>query len=326
MTGPRERLPGLVVTRTADVDEALDAVTRVFLPHRIRMLQRTSGLDMQLNALELDTVTAGYLRYGPEIHMVTTETSHYHVNIPLCGATESRCGGRDAVVSTPERAAVFMPGAQADIRWGAGSAQLCLMLARHAMERDLERLLGRQLTRPLEFAVAMDLMTEQGAAWLSTLDLLEREATRPNGLVRFPLAAAHLESLIVDGLLLTHPHNYSDALVPHAVALHPRAVRRAVDLMQDRPEHPWSTAALAAAVAVSARTLQEGFARSFGIPPMAYLREIRLDRIHAELLAAEPGTLAVSIVAARWGFLHAGRFSAAYTRRFGCWPSETARR
>ena len=47
---------------------------------------------------------------------------------------------------------------------------------------------------------------------MHTLELVEREASRPNGLTRFPLAAAHLESLVIDGLLLAQSHNYSDAL------------------------------------------------------------------------------------------------------------------
>jgi AraC-like DNA-binding protein len=64
---------------------------------------------------------------------------------------------------------------------------------------------------------------------------------------------------------------------------------------------------------------------TFRNPPMAHLRAIRLDRIHAELSTGEPGSVNVGTVAARWGFVHGGRFAAAYRRRFGCTPSETAR-
>jgi AraC-like DNA-binding protein len=214
-----------------------------------------------------------------------------------------------------------MPGAPADIRWGAGSVQLCLMLARRTVERELEKLLGHALSCPLEFAVAMDLTTPGPASWRTALDLLEREADRPNGMLQFPVAAASLESTIIDGLLLAHVHNYSEELLGRSAMPRPRAVRLAVELLEERPEHPWTVAELAADVAVSARTLQEGFARAVGTPPMAYLRDIRLDRIRAELLAAELGTLSVGAVAARWGFLHAGRFAAAYKRRFGVSPS-----
>ncbi len=219
-----------------------------------------------------------------------------------------------------------MPGDPADILWGAGSAQLCMMLARDRVDRELESLLGRPLDRPLEFAVGMDLTTTAATAWMHSVELVERDAARRNGLIRFPLAAAHLESLVIDGLLLAQPHNYSDALATWAAPRRPRAVRQALELIQEQPDRPWSTATLAARVGVSARSLQEGFASTVGVPPMTHLRAIRLDRIHTELSTAEPGSVNVGTVAARWGFVHAGRFAAAYRRRFGCAPAETARR
>jgi len=325
VTELRERFPGRCVVRTVDLDEALGTVRDVFLPHRVEVLDRAAVLDMQLNALRLGSVTVGYLRYGPAIRMVTAEASNYHVNIPLSGSTSSRSGRREPVASTPRRPAVFMPGAPADIRWGAGSDQMCLMLERQAVDRELEKLLGHPLSRPLEFAVAMDVATAVAASWLAALDMLEREAERPDGMLCFPVAAAHVEGLVVHGLLLAQPHNYSDELRRGAVAPRPRAVRQAVELIEDRPEHAWTIAELAAAVAVSARTLQERFSQTLGTPPMTYLRDVRLDRIHAQLLGADPSEIAVGTVAARWGFLHPGRFAAAYKRRFGRSPSTTLR-
>ncbi len=52
---------------------------------------------------------------------------------------------------------------------------------------------------------------------MQTVELVEREASQPNGLTLFPLAAAHLEGLVIDGLLLAQPHNYSDALAAEPV-------------------------------------------------------------------------------------------------------------
>ncbi|MDQ3760277.1 MAG: hypothetical protein M3460_00815 [Actinomycetota bacterium] len=230
-----------------------------YLPHRLELLQRSSPLDMQLNAVRLGTVTAGYLRYGSDVRIVTAEVAHYHVNIPLNGGTESRCGAKDPVFATPGRAAIFMPGLSADIRWPADCAQLCLMIARHEVELELERLLGRPLTQPLEFATGMDLTTPAAQTWLSALDLLERESGRPDGLVRHPLSAAHLQNLVVHGLLLAQPHSYSDGLPGTHWPAQPRAVRHAVELMQGQPERPWSSAGLAREVAVSVRSLQERF-------------------------------------------------------------------
>jgi AraC-like DNA-binding protein len=320
-----ERFRGLPLLETPDLHEALRVTTEVFLPHHLQVLERSAPLRMKLNALRMGCLTVGYLRYGPEVRMHTAQAGHYHVNIALTGAVRSRCGRRDEVDSARSQAAMFMPGDPADILWGKDSAQLCMMLARHSVERELEMLLGRPLNRALEFDVGMDLTTSAAAAWMHIVELVEREASQPNGLTRFPLAAAHLESLVIDGLLLAQPHNYSDALATGADPRRPRAVREALELIQEQPDGSWSTAGLAARVGVSARTLQEGFASTIGVPPMTHLRAIRLDRIHAELSTAEPGSVNVGTVAARWGFVHGGRFAAAYRRRFGCPPAETAR-
>jgi AraC-like DNA-binding protein len=58
---------------------------------------------------------------------------------------------------------------------------------------------------------------------------------------------------------------------------------------------------------------------------MVHLRELRLDHVHAELAVGDPDGPTVSAVGQRWGFPHAGRFAAAYKRKFGRSPSETLR-
>ena len=58
---------------------------------------------------------------------------------------------------------------------------------------------------------------------------------------------------------------------------------------------------------------------------MRYLRHIRLDRAHHDLLDADPATVTVTTIAARWGFPHPGRFAAAYRDHYGRAPSATLR-
>jgi transcriptional regulator GlxA family with amidase domain len=140
------------------------------------------------------------------------------------------------------------------------------------------------------------------------------------------LATGHLERLLVEGLLLGQPHNYMEELAEQHRPAAPPSVREAIELMRSRPEHPWTTAALAGSVAVSARSLQDGFARSIGVPPTRYLREVRPDRVHEDLRSADAYTATVSQVAGRWGFLYLSRFAAAYREKFGESPSETLRR
>jgi transcriptional regulator GlxA family with amidase domain len=141
-----------------------------------------------------------------------------------------------------------------------------------------------------------------------------------------PLAVRHVERLLLDGVLLGQRHNYSEALTGPARPGATGPIARAVELLQDRPAEPWSTATLARAVHLSIRSLQEGFQRDVGRPPMTYLREVRLRRTHDELRAAAPNTTTVSAVAARWGIVHMGRFAAAYRKTFGEAPRQTLAR
>ncbi|HZA09676.1 helix-turn-helix domain-containing protein [Mycobacterium sp.] len=57
----------------------------------------------------------------------------------------------------------------------------------------------------------------------------------------------------------------------------------------------------------------------------AVVKRLRLHKVHAELLNSCAGTATVSTVAARWGFLHMGRFAEQYHQLFGENPSQTLR-
>jgi len=74
------------------------------------------------------------------------------------------------------------------------------------------------------------------------------------------------------------------------------------------------------------RTLELAFKEIMGMSPVAYLRRLRLHRVRAALLAANPESTLISAVALQWGFGHFGEFSRAYKQCFGEAPSETLRR
>jgi AraC-like DNA-binding protein len=322
---PDEAFAQCRMARTVDLDRAQAAMESVFLPLRLRLREPPAPLDMALNARLVDDMTTAYARFGRDVELVTAEADDYHVNIPITGRTDSRSGRLERVQASPLRAAVFMPGLPADIGWRGDCAQFCLIFPRRRVHHELEAMLDSPLARPIEFAPAMDLTSDRGREWMDTLRLIERESRRPNNLLDYPLAARNLESVLIDGLLLAQPHNYTDKLAGPRRPAPPPTVRQAIELIQANPELPWRTTTLAQQVAVSTRCLQEGFARSVGVSPMRYLRDVRLNRVHAELRSADPRSASVSQIATRWGFLYLGRFAAAYRDKFGRRPSETLR-
>jgi transcriptional regulator GlxA family with amidase domain len=108
-------------------------------------------------------------------------------------------------------------------------------------------------------------------------------------------------------------------------ASRPPALRRVVAFIHENADHDIGLADIAAAAQLTPRSVQYLFRRHLSVTPLEYLRRVRLDRAHRDLLAADPSVDTVNAIAGRWGFAHAGRFSVAYREMFGTPPSATLR-
>jgi AraC-like DNA-binding protein len=114
------------------------------------------------------------------------------------------------------------------------------------------------------------------------------------------------------------------ASMPKAL-LAPRneSIRAAADFVHQNAHLPIGPIEIAEAAHLSVRGLQVAFQRLLGTTPLAYLRDVRLDRVRTDLRLADPARATVAEIARAWGFAHLGRFSAAYAARFDQYPSET---
>jgi AraC-like DNA-binding protein len=319
---PESQAP-LSISGVSEPAQAEAIVTDFYLPHRLDVSPRKSHLNMSLSAFKVDQLTIGRLAYGRDVTLVTDQATNFHVDVPVSGHAEMRAGMGDPVIAQWGKAAVFSPGQPAHMHWSAECSQLCLMVPRASLETALEELLGRSVVRPLQFDFAMNLRGPVGRSWIDTLQLVARDLEEGPGLLTHPRTGRHVQSLLLDGLLLGQPHGYSEEIAGRTRPGSRATIARAVDLINDRAEEPWSTTSLAREVHVSVRALQEGFKRDVGRPPMRYLRDVRLRRVHSVLRGAVPGSTTVEAVATRWGFLHMGRFAAAYRAAFGESPSTT---
>lgn len=80
---------------------------------------------------------------------------------------------------------------------------------------------------------------------------------------------------------------------------------------------------LSEASGVSKRTLGYLFLRTYGITPMAFLKQERLRKARMLLQHADPSTATVTSIARECGFAHMGQFSLDYKRLFRESPSDT---
>ena len=80
---------------------------------------------------------------------------------------------------------------------------------------------------------------------------------------------------------------------------------------------------LAAEVGISIRSLSRAFKKKYGLGPMAFVRQRRLDACFARLRGSERDATTVTEVAMSYGFWHIGKFAIAYREAFGEPPSAT---
>ena len=313
------------VVSSRDLDVARQALSEAYLPMDFPSASGSTSIDMSLNVIKIGRVTAGYLQFRDAVRIQTVEAANYHVDIPVAGRATMQAGSRDPVYGTPQTAAIFAPGLPVDLDCDDEFAQIALMLPRTELQLELESLLGHSLRTPLAFSMALDLTSASGGTVLQALRMIDAASNQEDGMLQHPLAAHRIEQVLMHSLLFAQPHNYSESLRATPTPAGQRSVSAAVEVMRARPAHAWTAAELAAASSTSVRSLQEQFRRSLGTSPMRYLRDLRLEQVHKDLVAAEPGAVTVTEVAARWGFVHPGRFAAAYRQRFAELPSDTIR-
>jgi AraC-like DNA-binding protein len=305
---------------TPDFGLFRDTLNRHFYPARVEALDRPSAIEPRIAAVHLTLTTIGYVRPGTTASVDPGDLSAYHVNVALSGRVVSRCGTQEAVAS-PEVATVFSPDRQTSLpRWDANAAQLSIKFARTRVEEELAGLLGRPVVKPIDFRLAFPVAGGAGRRWTAILAALLQSVDTPRDGPRL----RHLEMLersLISGLLVSQVHSYSEQLVTDPAQPATRgAIDRVVDEIDRAPDRGYTVVDLAKLSGTSARSLQYAFQERFGIAPMTYLRQVRLDRAHDDLAQAVGS---VADIAYHWGFTNLGRFARAYQDRFGELPAAT---
>ncbi|WP_203716020.1 AraC family transcriptional regulator [Asanoa siamensis] len=318
-------LPETQSFRVSDLDEARAICTEYYYEVALDLLDRSRPLAFAADLVRLGPVTVGDIRFGADVAIGADILDAYHVNLPVAGAIGSEHRGAITVAS-PRRAAVYRPGAGAHAgRWSADCRSLGIRVDRASLEAELEALVGRPIRGPIRFGPSFDTTMGAGLTWSRMANLLRSELENPHSALLQPLVAERYAQGMLSGLLFATDHQYAEALTAHVPPARPRTVRRAVQVMEADPTHPFTTAELARLAGVSARALQEGFRRHVGLSPMAYLQHVRMGYAREELRHPVPGRDTVAAIAHAWGFGHLGRFAAAYRERFGESPSATLR-
>ncbi|MEU3668279.1 AraC family transcriptional regulator [Streptomyces virginiae] len=315
--------------RGGDVEALHELISTRFAPNRMKVLH-DNRLDGLFRCRHEGPVGLYELGYGAEVDIQPgAPLDFYNVHIPLAGDGTVTADGK------PLRSALSIvgPGHEVSMRWNEASRNRILIIPREVVDAAISARLGGPPDEALVFDPVLDDRTTPTKMWLGLVERFAEfaEAGLP---ALSPLALAHFEQLLVNGLLDVQPHTLGSAVTGiHSTsgaggAAVLRAVHRAREFCAEHAHEPIGTADMARAAGVAARTLRDGFRRHLDTTPLAYLRTVRLGLAHRDLRAVATGLARgnVTEVALRWGFTHLGRFTACYRQAYGETPSQTLRR
>ena len=100
-------------------------------------------------------------------------------------------------------------------------------------------------------------------------------------------------------------------------------LNRAVEYIYENLKNPITRDQLTDVSGRSIRTLSRAFEKEYGMGPMAFIKQRRLNSAYLDLLSATADTTSIMQVALNYGFLHVGKFAIDYRKTFGESPSVT---
>lgn len=317
-----ENVPAMIEVQ--GIREAQQCMASRYCDHRLK--SGTSDIRLRFGSSEFDNLSIDYLEYGADVTVEIEDAENFFfVGLPFSGEVKvSHCEGH--LMASSSQAIVLSPSKPIEMEFTGASRWRVVKISRTALERQLATILGRPVTRPVIFDVGMDIENEHGAgaSWLRTVSLLEQERGFSQSLYVKGPCLSQIEQMLISGLLYGQHHNYTDDMQARGNSVAPAHVRRAEKFIQANVQETIVIEDIVEASGVPRRTLYDGFKRFRDTSPMNYLRTVRMEGAHQDLVDTACGEN-ITHIAMKWGFSHLGRFSIEYKKRYGYSPSQTAK-
>jgi AraC-like DNA-binding protein len=308
--------------RTRNLDEAIDAVSKVYCPHTIEVTGPARNIDAVLEVTHQTSQPLVELSYSASVKIDAENFRHLFLMMHCSRGSASTIQEGCSAEWRNGQTLPFSAGFDTRLWFDRAFAQKSIRLDQDKLETLCARWLGRPLDQPLRFALH-PFSQELEQIWRRTLSYLW--SADEGGLPLAGPASAAFDEFLLTLLLHQHPHNYSGEITDQAAVPVPGLVRRAERFIVDNAEAAITVSDVAAELDVSLRSLQAGFRHWRATTPNAFLRQVRLQLVRDALWRSD-GETNVTAVASRYGFSHLGRFSAYYQSAFGEAPSVTLRR
>lgn len=213
-----------------------------------------------------------------------------------------------------------------DIRTVDGLQVLVMNFDAHLLRSYRAKLNGGEPSGALALCSRLSLTTPEGASFWRYTSFLWSELGHGSTSLQSPIIAREVEDSLLAMFLYASERVSPDEMKSRVVGIGSTYLRRAEEFIFARLSEPLSVADVAEISGVNARTLSRAFKKRYGMGPMAFLKERRLEQAQRALLGADSESTTVTEIATRLGFYHLGQFSKDYRQAFQELPSETLRR
>lgn len=317
-----DRMSGIAELRlrTADLHEAIDAVTQIYCPHSVRIQGSNRGLSSALDVNRTGQLRIVDLKYSARVRIDAGDFDDLMLIMSSTSGSAFAQQGSFGASWSRGQTVPLCPGVPSQLDFDDEFAQRSVRVDHRGLDELCARRLGRPLGDPVRLCL-QPFSNELEKAWRYATNLAMSYAAAG---IDLPLQASRaLNEFMLSLLLDLAPHNYSEEIkTPHPLAA-PRAIREAERLMRGA-RGLGSVHDFAAAAGLSLRSLEAGFREWKRETPLQFMRRLRLAAVRDQLLQPDVRTT-VSEVALSCGFLHLPRFAHDYRVAFNELPSETLR-
>lgn len=308
-----------------NLEQVREHLVNLVGPHDLVACNRNDRVDFRHRRIEFGRFSFNEFSYGLDVLSSAKLTTDYYFFIfTVSGHISVRHRSLDDFLTRADTVYVVSPR-----RWTsritADCTQFVVRIAAGPLHRYLEQHYSIHVQAPLEFTPFPCGVDLQAHGLHQMVTMICNGLGREDRSFRDVRVRGSLEQALIGVLLHEVPHNYQARMQVTGHEVVPGNIRLALDYMHSHTCEPIFLHDVSGVAGMSPRSLQAGFRRYFGVTPLHYLRNLRLDLAHAELACAGNSGLNVTDVALRCGFTDLSKFARYYRERFGQHPSTTLR-
>ena len=306
---------------TSDLQEAIAAVSSVYCPHDVKVLESNRGIDAVLEALPGSRQQIVKLRYSAPVKIDAGQFENLLLFMTCVDGSATATQGRNSVHWEKGKTLPLSPNVPSELTFDRRFWQNSIRLDKVFVEDFCSRLLNRPIDSPIRFELT-PFSRPLELAWQQAIQTIQ--LVQSADLIRSSGALQRFEEFLAALVLESHPHNYSEYLKKERTSADPRIVREAERLMKSAGQNI-TMSEVAKELRISLRSLELGFRDARKMTPTQVYRQFRLQAARDALLNPTDSTTVTSVAVA-CGFLHLARFSNYYQSMFNEPPSRTLRR